>query len=87
VWRHELVIALLQVVLGLLVDLLALAALAFRPRRTTAAEILILRRQLLYIRSAASGMRILRASKAENPECADSPPSRWRASEGTLLSR
>jgi hypothetical protein len=32
-----------------------------------------------------SGMRILRASNAENPERADSPPSRYRASEGTLL--
>jgi len=46
VWHHELVIALLQVVLRLLADLLALASLVVKPRRTTAAEILILRRQL-----------------------------------------
>jgi putative transposase len=46
VWNHESVTALLQIVLRLLADLLALVALAFRPRRATAAEIPVLRRQL-----------------------------------------
>ena len=40
------VIALRQIVLRLLADLVALVALAFRPRRTAPAEILVLRRQL-----------------------------------------
>jgi hypothetical protein len=46
VWHHKSVIALVQIVLRLLADLLALVALAFRPRRATAAEILVLRRRL-----------------------------------------
>jgi len=40
------VIALLRIVLQLLTDLMALTALAFRQRRATAAEILVLRRQI-----------------------------------------
>jgi putative transposase len=40
------VIVVLQIVLRLLTDLIALTALAFRRRRATAAEILILRRQI-----------------------------------------
>jgi putative transposase len=40
------VIALFQIALQLLTDLLALTALAFRQRRATAAEILVLRRQI-----------------------------------------
>src|SRR5882724_6648820 len=39
-------IVVLQIVLRLLTDLLALIALAFRQRRATAAEILVLRRQI-----------------------------------------
>ena len=39
-------IALFQIALQLLTDLLGLTALAFRQRRSTAAEILVLRRQL-----------------------------------------
>jgi putative transposase len=46
VWHHKSVVALVQIVLRLLADLLALATLAFRPRSATAAEILVLRRQL-----------------------------------------
>ena len=38
--------ALFQIVLRLLIDLIALTALAFRQRRATAAEILVLRRQI-----------------------------------------
>ncbi len=45
-WHHESVIALFQIVLRLLIDLIALLALAFRQRRATAAEILVLRRQI-----------------------------------------
>jgi hypothetical protein len=45
-WHHKSVIALFQIVLQLLTDLLGLTALAFRQRRSTAAEILVLRRQL-----------------------------------------
>src|SRR5450631_1158222 len=45
-WHHKSVLALVQIVPRLLVDLLVLTALAFRQRRTTAAEILVLRRQL-----------------------------------------
>ena len=37
---------LVQIVLRLLIDLIALTALVFRQRRATAAEILVLRRQL-----------------------------------------
>jgi transposase InsO family protein len=40
------VIALFQILLRVLVDLIALTALAFRQRRATAAEILVLRRQI-----------------------------------------
>jgi hypothetical protein len=40
------VIALFQIVLRLLTDLMALTVVAFRDRRATAAEILVLRRQL-----------------------------------------
>jgi hypothetical protein len=45
-WHHQSVIALLRIVLQLLTDLMALTALAFRQRRATAAEILVLRRQI-----------------------------------------
>src|SRR6266404_2316230 len=45
-WHHESVIVLFQIVLRLLIDLIALLALAFRQRRATAAEILVLRRQI-----------------------------------------
>jgi hypothetical protein len=45
-WHHKSVIALFQIVLRLLVDLIALTALAFRQRRATAAEVLVLRRQV-----------------------------------------
>jgi hypothetical protein len=45
-WHHQSVIALFRIVLQLLTDLMALTALAFRQRRATAAEILVLRRQI-----------------------------------------
>jgi putative transposase len=45
-WHHKSVIALFQIVLRLLIDLIALIALAFRQRRATAAEILVLQRQI-----------------------------------------
>src|SRR5450631_820014 len=45
-WHHKSVIVLFQIVLRLLIDLIALTALAFRQRRSTAAEILVLRRQI-----------------------------------------
>lgn len=45
-WHYKSVLALFQIVLRLLVDLLVLTALAFRQRRAAAAEILVLRRQL-----------------------------------------
>jgi putative transposase len=45
-WHYKSVIALFQIVLRLLTDLNALTALAFRRRRATAAEILVLRRQI-----------------------------------------
>ena len=45
-WHHKSVIALFQIVLRLLIDLIALIALGFRQRRATAAEILVLRRQI-----------------------------------------
>jgi len=45
-WHHKSVIALFQIVLRLLIDLLALTARGFRQRRASAAEILVLRRQL-----------------------------------------
>jgi len=45
-WHHKSVIALFQIALQLLTDLFGLTALAFRQRRSTAAEILVLRRQI-----------------------------------------
>ncbi len=45
-WHHKSVIALFQIVLRLLIDLIALIALGFRQRRATAAEILVVRRQI-----------------------------------------
>ena len=45
-WHHKSVIAPFQIVLRLLTDLIALTALALRQRRATAAEILVLRRQI-----------------------------------------
>jgi hypothetical protein len=45
-WHHKSVIALFHIVLRLLSDLIALTALALRQRRATAAEILVLRRQI-----------------------------------------
>jgi hypothetical protein len=45
-WHHKSVIVLFQIVLRLLIDLIALTALAFRQRRATAAEVLLLRRQI-----------------------------------------
>ena len=45
-WHDKSVIALFQIVLRLLVDLIALTALAFRQRWATAAEVLVLRRQI-----------------------------------------
>jgi hypothetical protein len=58
-WHHESVIALFQIVLRLLIDLIALLALAFRQRRATAAEILVLRRQIaLYKERGIKSRRI-----------------------------
>ena len=58
-WHHKSVIALIQIILRLLIDLIALTALAFRPRRATAAEILVLRRQLaLYTERGIKPRRI-----------------------------
>ena len=45
-WHHKSVIALFHIVLRLLIDLIALTALGLRQRRATAAEILVLRRQI-----------------------------------------
>jgi hypothetical protein len=45
-WHHKSVIVLFQIVLRLLIDLIALTALAFRQRRAAAAEVLLLRRQI-----------------------------------------
>ena len=45
-WHYRSVIVVLRIVLRLLTDLIALTAVAFRRRRATAAEILVLRRQL-----------------------------------------
>src|SRR5271156_3580551 len=45
-WHHKSMNVPFQVVLRLLIDLIALTALALRQRRATAAEILVLRRQL-----------------------------------------
>src|SRR5882672_5543532 len=45
-WHHQSMIVILRIVLRLLTDLIALSAFAFRRRRATAAEILVLRRQI-----------------------------------------
>jgi putative transposase len=45
-WHYKSMIALFQIVLRLLIDLIALTALALRQWRATAAEILVLRRQI-----------------------------------------
>src|SRR5450755_677014 len=45
-WHHKSMTAPFQIVLRLLIDLIALTALAFRQRRATAAEILVRRRQI-----------------------------------------
>src|ERR1017187_237421 len=45
-WHHKSMTALFQIGLRLLIDLIALIALGFRQRRATAAEILVLRRQI-----------------------------------------
>ena len=45
-WHHQSIIALVRIVLRLLTDLIALIVFAFRQRRATAAEILVLRRQI-----------------------------------------
>jgi transposase InsO family protein len=45
-WHHQSVIVLFQMVVRLLIDFIALTALAFRQRRASAAEILVLRRQI-----------------------------------------
>jgi hypothetical protein len=45
-WHQNPAIARVQIVLRLLTDLIALAVLAFRQRRATAAEILVLGRQI-----------------------------------------
>jgi hypothetical protein len=47
--HHKSVIALFQTILRLSIDLMALTALAFRQRRSTAAEVLVLRRQIALI--------------------------------------
>lgn len=67
IWHHRLVIALLHISLRLLADLLALTAMAFRRRRATAAEILVLRRQLaLYKERGAKPRRIDAARPGES---------------------
>jgi len=59
IWHHKSVIALFQILLRVLVDLIALTALAFRQRRATAAEILVLRRQIaLYKKRGIKPRRI-----------------------------
>jgi len=45
-WHHQSVIALFQIVLRLSIDLIVLTGLAFRQRRASAAEILVLRCQI-----------------------------------------
>jgi putative transposase len=58
-WHHKSVIALFQILVRLLVDLIALTALGFRQRRASAAEILVLRRQLaLYTERGIKPRRI-----------------------------
>jgi hypothetical protein len=46
IWHPESVLGLFKIVVRLFTDLLALTTLAFRRRRTAAAEILVLRRQI-----------------------------------------
>ena len=63
-WHHKSVVALLQIALRLLADLIAMMAFAFRQRRATAAEILVLRRQLaLYKERAIKPRRIDRVTR------------------------
>src|ERR1700677_1392970 len=58
-WHHKSVIVVFQILLRLLVDLIALTALGFRQRRASAAEILVLRRQLaLYTERGIKARRI-----------------------------
>jgi hypothetical protein len=58
-WHHKSVIARFQMLLRLLVDLMALTARGFRQRRASAAEILVLRRQLaLYTERGIKPRRI-----------------------------
>lgn len=58
-WHHKSVITVFQILLRLLVDLIALTALGFRQRRVSAAEILVLRRQLaLYTERGIKPRRI-----------------------------
>jgi hypothetical protein len=45
-WHHKSAIARFKLILRLMTDLIALRAFAFRQRRATAAEILVLRRQI-----------------------------------------
>jgi hypothetical protein len=45
-WHHQSVMAQLQILLRLMIDLIALRDLAVRQRRASAAEILVLRRQI-----------------------------------------
>jgi len=63
-WHHKSVVALLQIALRLLADLIAMMAFSFRQRRATAAEILVLRRQLaLYKERAIKPRRIDRVTR------------------------
>jgi hypothetical protein len=86
-WHHQSVIALFRIVLQLLTDLMALPALAFRQRRATAAEILVLRRQIALYKergikprridqvtriSLALSSVIIRGSKTDS--CSPNPP-------------
>jgi hypothetical protein len=58
-WHHKSVVELFQVVLRLLADLIALAVFALRQRQATAAENLVLRRQLaLYQERGIKARRI-----------------------------
>jgi hypothetical protein len=64
-WHDEYVIAFFQIVLRLLADLVALAVLAHRPRRSLEAENLVLRRQLaLYKERGIKPRRIDAATRA-----------------------
>jgi hypothetical protein len=63
-WHHKSVVALLQIALRLLADLITMMAFAFRQRRATAAEILVLRRQLaLYKERGTKPRRIDRVTR------------------------